>query len=133
MAVLGSTFIVTKGYSVCLAVGDINRMVVDNEDGEAQSIPCIGLVVEFHVLYIGLCPTEQFSWDHDLISEWLLQTSSCCDLFTVPSEASHALLPCEVVKKCYLTGTPRSSYFLLLYYGVDLLEKYILFKQASVL
>lgn len=132
MAVLGSTFIVTKGCSVCLAVGDINRMVADHEDGKAQSIPCIGLTVEFHVLYIGLCPAEQLSRDHDLINEWLLQTSSCCDHFRVLSKASHALLPCEVVKKSYSAGTPRSSY-VRLYYGVDSLEKYILFKQTSVL
>lgn len=92
MAVLGSIFIVTKGCSVCLAVRDINGTVVDHEDTEAQSIPCIGLAVEFQVLYTGLCPTEQLSWDHDFISEWLLRISSCC------SKASHALLPREVVK-----------------------------------
>jgi hypothetical protein len=47
VAVLGSTFIVTKGCSISLDVGDIKRMVEDHEDGEEQSIPYIDLAVDF--------------------------------------------------------------------------------------
>lgn len=90
MAVPGSTVIVTKGCSVCLAVADINRMVVDHGDGEAQSIPCIGLAVEFQVLYIGLCPTEQLSWNHH----------GCCELALAPifleSPPRHHMHYCHV-------------------------------------
>jgi hypothetical protein len=38
-----------------------------------------------HVLYFGLCPIEQLSWSHNLISVGLLLAHDCCQsLYSSP-------------------------------------------------